>query len=343
MTLDLPADYPQLLSDLKTQIREAQIRASLAVHHELVFLYWQIGRSLEERMVLAGWGTKLITQLARDLKLEFPDVQGFSPRNLRYMRVFAQAWQDPAILQAVLAKLSWYHNIALIEKLETRELRLWYAQKTLEDGWSRNVLVMQIESQAHHRFGAAQTNFATVLPKPFSDLAQSLLKDPYQFDFLTHSQAAHERDFERHLVQHLKNFMLELGAGFAFMGNQYRLEVEGNEFFLDLLFYHVKLRCYIVIELKVTDFEPEYVGKLNFYLAAVDNTLRHPQDAPSIGLLLCKTKKKTIVEYALQGIETPIGISTYQLASVLPENLEGVLPSVQQLEAELDKVFGSEP
>jgi predicted nuclease of restriction endonuclease-like (RecB) superfamily len=279
----------------------------------------------------------LIDQLARDLKLEFPDVQGFSPRNLRYMRSFALAWQDKAILQEVLAKLSWYHNLALLEKLSSTDLRLWYAQKALENGWSRNVLAMQIESQAHNRFGAAQTNFAQVLPPVQSDLAHNLLKDPYQFDFLTQSQAAHERDLEKHLVAHLKQFMLELGAGFAFMGNQYRLEVEGEEFFLDLLFYHVKLRAYVVIELKVTEFKPEHAGKLNFYLAAVDNLLRHPQDAPSIGIILCKTKKQTIVEYALQGLQTPIGVSTFELANALPKHLENVLPTVEQLEAELEK------
>lgn len=334
---DPPSDYPQFLIQLKTRIREAQLRASLAVHHELVILYWQVGRELGERMSQAGWGAKLIDQLARDLKLEFPDVQGFSPRNLRYMRSFAQVWSDPTILQALLAKLSWYHNITLIEKLPNAELRLWYAKKVLENGWSRNVLVMQIESHAHERFGAAQTNFATALPQLQSDLAQNLLKDPYIFDFLTQSQAAHERDLEKHLMQHLKSFMLELGAGFAFMGNQYRLEVAGEEFFLDLLFYHVKLRAYVVIELKVTEFKPEYAGKLNFYLAAVDDTLRHPLDAPSIGIILCKTKKQVIVEYALRGTQTPIGVSTYELAHILPEHLENVLPSVEQFEAELNK------
>jgi predicted nuclease of restriction endonuclease-like (RecB) superfamily len=200
---------------------------------------------------------------------------------------------------------------------------------------------MQIESQAHNRFGAAQTNFAQVLPPVQSDLAHNLLKDLYQFDFLTQSQAAHERDLEKHLVAHLKQFMLELGAGFAFMGNQYRLEVEGEEFFLDLLFYHVKLRAYVVIELKVTEFKPEHAGKLNFYLAAVDNLLRHPQDAPSIGIILCKTKKQTIVEYALQGLQTPIGVSTFELANALPKHLENVLPTVEQLEAELEKATNS--
>jgi predicted nuclease of restriction endonuclease-like (RecB) superfamily len=220
---------------------------------------------------------------------------------------------------------------------------LWYAQKTLEHGWSRNVLVHQIESGLQLRQGAAQTNFARTLPTPNSDLAQSLLKDPYQFDFLTYSQAAHERDLERGLIQHLKNFMLELGVGFAFMGSQYRLEVDGQEFFLDMLFYHVRLRCHVVVELKVTEFRHEYTGKLNFYLAAVDAALKHSQDQPTIGIILCKTKHDLVVEYALKGVSSPIGVSTYQLQKALPKELEGVLPTVEQLEAEINKEFPPKP
>jgi predicted nuclease of restriction endonuclease-like (RecB) superfamily len=338
MSLASP-DYPALLHDLQTQILNARTQAILSVNRELILLYWRIGQTLEQRFNQAGWGAKTIDKIARDLKLAFPDMQGFSPRNLRYMRAFAQAWPDESILQQVVAKLSWSHNIFLLEKLPTPELRLWYAEKTLEQGWSRNVLVMQIESEAHQRFGAAQHNFAQTLPAPQSDLAHDLLKDPYNFDFLTQSQAAHERDLERGLLEHLKAFMLELGAGFAFMGNQYRLTVEDIEFLIDLLFYNVKLRCYVVIELKVTEFKPEFAGKLNFYLNAVDALLKHPQDNPTVGMILCKTKHDLVVEYALKNVNAPIGVSTYDLARALPAELEGVLPSVEQLEAELNQAF----
>jgi len=255
--------YLTVLAELRDRIGSAQVRAAVAVNTELVRLYWQVGETLNRKVQEAGWGAKVLERLARDLKLSFPELSGFSPRNLRYMRQFAAAWPEPEIWQEVLAKLSWYHHLTLLEKLETAETRLWYAKATLEHGWSRNVLVHQIVFRALERQGAAQTNFTRTLPAPQSDLAHNLLKDPYSFDFLNQGQAAHERDLERGLINHMRQFLLELGVGFAFLGNQYRLEVGGEEFFLDLLFYHVKLRCYVVLELKVTAFRPEYAGKLS--------------------------------------------------------------------------------
>jgi len=338
----LPDSYPLLLTELKTRIAAAQVRAAVAVNTELVTLYWQVGHALNERVRQAGWGAKVLDQLSRDLKLAFPDLSGFSPRNLRYMRQFAAAWPEPEFWQQAVAKLSWSHHVVLLEKLDTPERRLWYAQATLEAGWSRNILVHQIESRLLERQGAAQTNFTRTLPAPQSELARDLLKSPYSFDFLTLSQAAHERDLERGLLAHLREFLLELGVGFAFMGNQYRLVVGGEEFFLDLLFYHARLHCYVVVELKVTEFKPEYAGKLSFYLTAVNRELRSEGDAPTIGILLCKTKNDVIVEYALSENTQPIGVSTYTLLEALPQELEGVLPTVEQLEAELDRVDESE-
>ena len=336
--LPVPADpYLALLSDLKARIGSAQVRAAVAVNTELVVLYWQVGTALNEQVRAAGWGAKIPDQLARDLKLAFPDLGGFSPRNLRYMRQFASAWPAPDFWQPMVAKLSWSHHLILLEKLQSEEQRLWYARAALEYGWSRNILAIQIDTRLRERQSTAQTNFTRTLPDPQSDLAVNLLKDPYVFDFLTQGQVAHERDLEQGLLRHLREFLLELGVGFAYMGNQYRLLVGGEEFFLDLLFYHVQLHCYVVVELKVTDFKPEYAGKLSFYLTAVNQDLRREGDAPTIGILLCKTKNDVIVEYALAGNQQPTGVSTYTLADALPKELEGVLPTVAQLEAELER------
>lgn len=336
--VDYHVDYAVILADFKERIQSAQIRAAVAVNTELVRLYWHIGHGLNIKVQEASWGSKVLERLARDLKSAFPELSGFSTRNLRYMRQFAAAWPEPEIWQQVVAKISWSHHVVLLDRLETPEKRLWYAKTTLEQGWSRNVLIHQIESKALERTGAAQTNFVRTLPAPQSDLAHNLLKDPYSFDFLNQGQAAHERDLERGLINHMRQFLLELGVGFAFLGSQYPLEVAGEDFILDLLFYHVKLRCYVVIELKVTAFKPEYAGKLSFYLSAVNRLLRHPDDAPTIGILLCKTKNDVLVEYALEQSTAPIGISTYQLAEALPQELEGVLPTVAQLEAELARM-----
>jgi predicted nuclease of restriction endonuclease-like (RecB) superfamily len=303
-----------------------------------VLLYWQLGRDILTRQRQQGWGAKVITKLSKDLRQAFPEMKGFSRTNLLYMRAFAEAYPDEQIVQAVLGQITWYHNIALLDKLKSLEERLWYAQKTVEHGWSRNVLVHQIETGLHRRLGAALTNFERTLPKPQSDLAQQLLKDPYNFDFLSLGEEVQERDLERALVNHIRDFLLELGVGFAFVGSQYHLEVEGDDFYIDLLFYHLRLRCYVVIDLKMKEFQPEYSGKMNFYISAVDDLLRHPDDQPTIGIILCRGKKKTIAEYALRDLNKPIGISTYKLKDSLPQTLQGNLPTLEQLEIELNTV-----
>ncbi len=261
-----PAGYADWLAELKTRIHTAQQRAALAVNRELVLLYWQIGRDILERQAREGWGAKVIERLAHDLRAAFPDMKGFSPRNLKYMRSFAGAWPDAEFVQAVLAQLPWYHQIALLDKLRSDDERRWYAAKAIEQNWSRNVLVLQIEARLRARSGQAVTNFQQRLPAPLSDLARESLKDPYRFDFLGLTEAAQEREVESALVQHVTRFLLELGAGFAFVGRQVLLDVGGDEFFIDLLFYHLKLRCYIVIELKAGKFKPEHLGQLGFYL-----------------------------------------------------------------------------
>jgi predicted nuclease of restriction endonuclease-like (RecB) superfamily len=334
-TTEITSSYSQFLHDLKHRIRTARTRAALAANRELVLLYWQIGRDILERQEREGWGAKIIERLAKDLRAEFPDMKGFSRANLMYMRSFAASWDSEEFVQQIVGQIPWGHNIVLITKLKCREEREWYIRKAFEHGWSRGILAMQIESRLFHRQGKAINNFATTLPPLLSDLAQQTLKDPYLFDFLSVGDEAHEREVERELVQHITSFLLELGAGFSYVGRQVHLEVEGEDFYIDLLFYHLKLRCYVVIELKATAFKPEYAGKLNFYLSAVDATMRHESDNPSIGLILCKDRKGLIAEYALKDISKPVGVSEYQLLSAIPEELKGSLPTIEELEAEL--------
>ena len=332
----LPDDYGAFLDSLKARIQSAQVKAALAVNRELVLLYWQIGCDILARQDRQGWGAKVINQLAKDLKQAFPGTKGFSLRNLKYMRAFAQNYGDEQIVQQLAAQIPWYHNCLLMDKVKDEQKRLWYIKKTLENGWSRNVLALQIDNDLYGRLGGAITNFTQTLPDVQSDLAQQVLKSSYNFEFLGLSEQVKERDLEQGLINNMRDFLLELGMGFSFMGSQYRLEVEGEEFFVDLLFYHVKLRCYVVIELKTTDFRPEYSGQINFYVNVVDNQLRHPDDQPTIGIVLCRSKKKAIVEYALQGMTQPIGVSTYRLSSELPEAMQENLPSVEQLEIALE-------
>jgi len=333
----LPESYPALLQELKQRIRESQLRASLSVNRELVLLYWQIGRDILDRQEREHWGAKVIDRLAADLKKAFPEMKGFSPRNLKYMRAFAEAWPDEQFVQQVAAQIPWFHNCVLLDKIRRQEDRIWYVRASIQHGWSRNVLVHQIETRLHKRTGTAVTNFERTLPPPQSDLAQQITKDPYAFDFLMLGEDAHERELEQDLLAHLRSFLLELGVGFAFVASQYRLEVGGGDFFIDLLFYHLKLRCFVVIDLKAKAFEPEFAGKMNFYLAAVDDLLRHPNDQPSIGLIICKTKDQVVAEYALRNSTTPIGISEYKLAESLPAALRGSLPTIEDLEMELGR------
>lgn len=330
-----PEGYADWLADLKGRIHTAQQRATLAVNRELVLLYWQIGRDILARQATQGWGAKVIERLAQDLRAAFPDMKGFSPRNLKYMRAFAEAWPDAEFVQAVLAQLPWYHQLALLDKLPAPEARRWYAVKAIEHNWSRNILVMQIETRLLERSGTAVTNFDASLPKPQSDLARESLKDPYRFDFLGLSDDAQEREIEHALVKHVTEFLLELGAGFAFVGRQVLLDVGGDEFFIDLLFYHLKLRCYVVIEIKGGKFKPEHLGQLGFYLTAVDRQVKSEHDNPSIGLLLCKSKNKVVAEYALGDKTQPMGIAEYKLLASLPAELQTSLPSIEQIEREL--------
>ena len=331
----LPDSYQTLLTELKRRVSEARLRASLSVNRELVMLYWHIGRDVLLRQQAEGWGSKVIDRLAADMKSAFPEMKGFSPRNLKYMRAFAEAWPEVEFVQEVLAQITWYHNLTLLEKLDRQEYRVWYAKATLQHGWSRHVLVHQIESAVHRRAGAATTNFDRTLPSPQSDLAQQMTRDPYTFDFLMLAEDARERELERGLLEHLRKFLLELGVGFAFVGSQFHIEVGGKDFYIDLLFYHLKLRCFVVIDLKARAFEPEFAGKMNFYLAAADDLLRHPDDQPSIGLIICKTKDQVIAEYALRSSKAPIGVAEYRLGQALPSDLKGSLPTVEELEQEL--------
>lgn len=327
--------YAALLKSIKERIQTAQVRAAVAVNQELVLLYWGIGKEILARQEQEGWGKNVIPRLSKDLSSEFPEMKGLSPRNLGYMKAFAEAWPDESILQEPLAKLTWFHNLTLLEKLKERDERLWYARASIEHGWSRNVLVIQIEAGLYGRQGKAITNFTKALPAPQSDLAQQLLKDPYNFDFLTLSKGADERDVETGLVAQIQKFLLELGTGFAFVGRQYPLEIAGDDYRLDLLFYHLKLRAFVIIDLKTGPFKPEYTGKMNFYLAAVDDMIKHPSDNPSIGLILCKSKKELIVEYALRNTATPMGIAEFRHLEKLPAELKGSLPTIEEIEAEL--------
>jgi predicted nuclease of restriction endonuclease-like (RecB) superfamily len=336
--LQLPFGYPELLQELKQRIHSAQLRASFAVSRELILLYWSIGREILTRQQAQGWGAKVIDRLAHDLQVEFPGVEGYSPRSLKYMRSFAEVWPDEQIVQQVAALLPWGHHMVLLDRLKEHTLREWYLRSAVEYGWSRNVLVLQIKSGLHLREGKALTNFRRILPPPDSDLAEQILKDPYNFDFLTVSKEAHEREIERGLLTHLRDLLLELGRGFAFVGSQVPLEIAEETFYLDLLFYHIRLHRYIVIELKAGKFRPEWTGKLAFYLAAVNGTMRTSIDAPSIGILLCESRTGPIVEFALENINQPIGVSTYQVTRELPAPVREELPSVEDLQEVVAKL-----
>lgn len=337
MTLSAPSpsDYVHWLAELKTLIRTSRIKASLAVNRELVLLYWRIGSEIIARQSQQGWGAKVIAQLANDLRSEFPDMKGLSRSNLMYMRAFAQSWPDEVFVHQLGGQIPWRHNCLIIEQVKDPELRKWYILQTTANGWSRAALQYQIETQVHTRLGRAQNNFERTLPVPQSELARDLVKDPYAFDFLGLTDAVNERSIEKALINRLRDFLIELGVGFAFVGSQYKLEIEGDEFYIDLLFYHTKLHCYVVIELKNTEFKFEYTGQLNGYLAAVDDLVRDAAfDAPTIGMILCKSKKKTMVEYALRGVDTPMGVSTFRCA--LPAAVMNSLPSIEALAAQLD-------
>lgn len=331
-------NYLLVFEQLKADIRESQLRAALSVTHELTLLYWRTGKTLSQKVQKEGWGAKTLERLARDLKTTFPDISGFSYRNLKYMRQLAEAFPEEN-WAATAAQIPWGHNLLILDKVEGLEQRLWYIQKTIENGWSRGMLENWIESNLYERQGKALNNFKTTLQSPQSDLAEQTLKDPYNFSFLALDERYRERELEQGLMDHLQTFLLELGEGFAFVGRQYPIEIEGETHKIDLLFYHLSLRCYFVIELKATAFDPRDTGQMNFYLSAVDDLLRHPHDGPSIGILLCKKKNKVKVEYALRRCSSPISVSSYetQIVKNLPKDLKTRLPSVEEIEAELEK------
>lgn len=345
-------DYGSLLQNIKARIRTAQVRAFMASNAEMLHLYWDIGRMLVQRQAREGWGAGVLRRLAADLHNELPEQKGFSERNLKLMTQFFReyphfpairqrpvALTDPAAPAAIgqppVAQITWAHNVLLMQKVKDRALRSWYVRQTIEQGWSRSVLGLMIQSRVHERQGKAVTNFTRTLPPPQSDLARDTLKDPYLFDFLTLEQPFHERELETGLLRHLQDFLVELGAGFAFVGRQVQMAIGDDDFYVDLLFYHLRLRCFVVIDLKVGPFKAEHAGKMNFYLNAVDDRLRHPTDQPSIGLILCQDKNRVVAEYALRGIRKAIGVSAYQLTRALPKKLQSALPSIEQIEAEL--------
>ena len=347
------ADFTALLADVKGCIHAAQSRAVRAVNAELVQLYWDIGRIVSDRQRREGWGAAVIPRLALKLKSELPALKGFSERNIKRMLAFHRDYPDqfattvvasPEVPQAVarlqeslLWAVPWAHHVILMDKVPDLPTRRWYMEQTLANGWSRNILALQIDAHAHARHGKAVSNFAAMLPAPQSDLVQQTLKDPYIFDFLTITEPFLERELEleTELVRHLEKFLLELGQGFAFVGRQYRLDVGNEDFYIDLLFYHLRLRAFIVIDLKKGKFKPEYAGKLNFYCNVVNDRLKHATDAPTIGLILCQTKDHLLAEYSFAGIDKPIGISTYELTRALPTELRSALPTVEEIEAEL--------
>lgn len=334
----IPKQYALFLKKIKERILSSQLKAASAVNRELIALYWEIGGSIYQKQKNDGWGAKTIEKLAGDLKSAFPAMKGFSRTNISYMVQFAREYQGIEIVQQPVGQIPWGHNVLLIQKLKSLDERLWYAQKTIENGWSRNVLLHWLDSRLYIRQGETINNFQSTLPSPQSDLAGQLLKNPYCFDFLTLREKFDEKELENGLIDHIQKFLLELGAGFAYVGKQVNLNIGGQDFFIDLLFYHVKLRCYVVVELKTTEFKPDYVGKTNFYLTAVDETMKHKDDEPTIGLILCKTKNKVVAEYALRDIKKPLGVAEYETKIIesLPDDFKCSLPSIEEIEKELE-------
>ena len=335
---EMSDNYLQFIEEIKNEIRRQRVSVVLNANSSMICLYWNIGKAILEKQENEGWGAKIIDRMAKDLKDAFPDMSGFSPRNIKYMRKFAECWPDFEIVQRVVAQLPWRTNIKLLDKLNNVESRIWYAYKTLENGWSSTILELQIQSCLMERSGKSVNNFEVALPPMDSDMANQIFKDPYLFDFLGTDVPRREVEIERKLTEHIQKFLLELGQGFAFVGRQVHLEVGGQDFYIDLLFYHLKLRCYVVIELKACDFEPGFISQLNMYQNAVNDILRHQDDKPTIGLLLVKGKNETVVEYSLSGYQNPIGVAEWksQIEKSLPAELRSSLPSIEEIEKELD-------
>lgn len=332
----MPENYQKFIKEIRDQIKHERFKAVMSANKSMILLYWNIGRAILERQINEGWGTKVIDRMSYDLKEAFPEMNGFSTRNLKYMRKFAECWQDIKIVQRIVAQIPWRSNITLLDKIKDPRTRLWYAQKTIENSFGKDMLVFQIESDLHKRQGNSVSNFKKALPSVDSDMAIQSFKDPYIFDFVGNSDHIRERELEQNLTDHIQKFLLELGQGFAFIGRQVHLELGNSDFYLDLLFYHVKLKCYVVIELKSGKFKPEYISKLNMYLNVVNDVLRQPEDNQTIGLLLVKSKEKLIVEYSLSGFKNPIGVSNWEnkIIKSLPDEIKHNLPTIEEIEKE---------
>lgn len=343
-SLQISKDYKQFLQEIKQRIKSARLRAALAVNQEVIKFYWEIGRLIIEKQKNSQWGDKLIEALAVDLKKSFPDTQGFSRSNLHSMRKFSEAYSTFEIVQALPGQLPWTHNLVLLEQVKEPEQRLWYARQALEEGWSYRSLLNQVKNKLYETKGnnkVKTTNFHSKLPSPQSHLAEETIKDPYKFHFLTVGEDAHEKEIHKGLLNHVKQFLMELGHGFALYGTHYSLKVSNKRYEIDLLMYHTKLHCYVVVEIKRGEFQPKDAGQLNFYLSAVDDLLRTPQDNPTIGLLLCEKKDKIVAEYALRDINKPMGISEFELSKALPKKLKSSLPTISEIEAELNAEYNS--
>lgn len=336
---DNTKNYRHWVEELKTEIQRTQIKTVISVNHQLLELYWKIGQSISEKINVEKWGTSVVENLSKDLKKHFSNQKGFSRSNLFSMRKWYEFYSQPKMetekVQQLVGQIPWGHNILIITKLNSIEEALFYVNKTIENNWSRTVLAHQIDLELHKRMGKAITNFENTLPKPHSELAIETLKDPYKFDFLTLTEEALEKDVENQLVKHITSFLLELGEGFSFVGRQVPLKIANEDFYIDLLFYHIKLKCYIVIELKSVKFKAEYTGKMNFYLSAVDDLLKGKDDNSTIGLLLCKSKSEIIAEYALRGTSQPIGVAEYKIVNSIPNELKPKLPTIEEIEEEL--------
>ena len=335
-------EYNTVLVDIKNKIKLSQQKAFSSVNQEMIMLYFNIGSVIETRQKELGWGAKVIDKLSLDISKEFPDMKGFSTRNIKLMVQFCKEYCLEEFVQLPVAQIPWTHNIILIQKIKDKNLRYWYMQKVLENGWSKDILVVMIKSEVHKREGNLVSNFKNVLPQNDSDLVQQSFKDPYLFDFLSITEPFRERELENSLIKNMEKFLIELGSGFAFVGRQYKLEIGNDDFYIDLLFYHLKLRCFIVVELKKGKFKPEYAGQVNFYCSAVDSVLAQEDDKSTIGLILCQEKNEIVAEYSLRNMSQPIGISEYQLTEVLPKEFESSLPTIEMIENELANSLNEE-
>ena len=330
--------YNSFLVDIKTQIKLSQQKAFNAVNQEMISLYFNIGKMIDTWQKELGWGAKVIDKLSLDILNECPTMSGFSTRNLKLMVQFYKEYSNDEFVQPIVAQIPWTHNIILIQKIKDKNIRFWYMEQTLQNGWSKDILSLMIKSEVHNRTGNLVSNFSQILPPLESDLVQQSFKDPYRFDFLTITEPFRERELENNLIKHMEKFLIELGSGFAFVGRQYKLEIGDDEFYIDLLFYHLKLRCFIVVELKKGKFKPEYSGQVNFYCSAIDGILAQKDDKPTIGLILCQEKNEIVAEYSLKNMTQPIGISEYQLTEVLPKEFESSLPTIEEIEQELKQI-----